>query len=449
MDKKWAALVPQQRLITNSGKPLRSLKPSRLIGRLPEEAYLLLYYHLPIADTVSLSRTCRKVAALAKDERVWKGKLADLDWRGPKPGEEGGIPRGEGASNPSTSSSGRPKSQSISSTTSTLPTAPASSLSSSTSHRQSLSARPQAAQQQIVEEDGFGDFVDFSNDGLDTFVSITDFDSVPIQPTPSQQARKKKQEEDLLMFFDDEEDAQNGADTDVGLSMATPQKRAVRNGQRPSVGDQNGRHFGTPAPSYDLFVLYFQALLPFYLSLKAQTTSSLVFTQAGLSPFARGCLLSNLSKFLQPRVAPSRARSTNEIVRRNLASASDYFESAMLAGFEKSSQKNDEEGMKLHARAVWELNGGGSVIHAFLDKIPLFYDQSWDPLQNLTKTMNPQTGELVDGIDFAAMDAFINHVLQIVEREGTVVARVFPQDSDVLLYFAEKIAFDVVCRRLS
>jgi recyclin-1 len=57
-------------------------------------------------------------------------------------------------------------------------------------------------------------------------------------------------------------------------------------------------------------------------------------------------------------------------------------------------------------------------------------------------------GEAVDGIDFAAMDSFMNHVLAIVAREGRTIAKVFPQDSDVLVQFADRIANDVVgCSR--
>ena len=36
------------------------------------------------------------------------------------------------------------------------------------------------------------------------------------------------------------------------------------------------------------------------------------------------------------------------------------------------------------------------------------------------------------------------HVLAIVEREGTVIARVFPPDTDVLVTFADRIANDVL-----
>lgn len=54
------------------------------------------------------------------------------------------------------------------------------------------------------------------------------------------------------------------------------------------------------------------------------------------------------------------------------------------------------------------------------------------------------SGQLVDGIDFSAMDDFMNHVIMTVQKEGTTIARVFPPDSDALLYFTDRIANDVV-----
>jgi recyclin-1 len=52
--------------------------------------------------------------------------------------------------------------------------------------------------------------------------------------------------------------------------------------------------------------------------------------------------------------------------------------------------------------------------------------------------------EIVDGIDFTAMDGFMKHVLYIVNREGSLIARVFPAAADVLIHFTERIANDVI-----
>lgn len=53
-------------------------------------------------------------------------------------------------------------------------------------------------------------------------------------------------------------------------------------------------------------------------------------------------------------------------------------------------------------------------------------------------------GDKADGIDFSAMDAYMKHVLRVVEREGGLISRVFPFEADVLVYFTERIANDVI-----
>lgn len=53
-------------------------------------------------------------------------------------------------------------------------------------------------------------------------------------------------------------------------------------------------------------------------------------------------------------------------------------------------------------------------------------------------------GHLSDGIDFTPMDLYMQTILSVLSREGSLIARVFPPQSDVLLYFLERIANDVV-----
>ena len=66
-----------------------------------------------------------------------------------------------------------------------------------------------------------------------------------------------------------------------------------------------------------------------------------------------------------------------------------------------------------------------------------------NPLHTRSKIETP-SGALADGIDFSAMDAFMTSILSILSREGALIARVFPPQADVLLYFLERVANDVV-----
>ena len=467
MDKKWTALVPQRSLVSSkTGKPLLSAKSPRLIGRLPEDAYLYLYFYLPLADTVSLARTCRKVAALAKDERVWKRKLALLNYKGPVPPDAekilasiskaraaavaasaGEAPRRSGSISRTGSINGHVKTGSIASN------AKRNSVSMSRGPSTSTVSQSPA----IPEDDGFGDFVAQSptvSTTKDHFASISLDD--PFSDGPALLPPKpKRKEEDLLMLFDDEED--------MGLATASPAKPirsvpvAPASARRDSNSQVNGHgrsqsvsfsHFASPAPSHNLFVAYYRYLLPFYLSLKQHTTQSLLFTSPKLDSAARGQILSTLQRLLaNPQICPSSRKSSSSALlttKRNLQSSLDHFEASMLSQFEKAANGNLHAGMREAAAAIWELpTGGSSVVQVFINKIPLFYDQSWDPMKNISKQLAP-SGEYVDALDFSAMDTFMNHVLAIVAREGKTIARVFPPDSDVLIQFAERVANDVV-----
>lgn len=140
-------------------------------------------------------------------------------------------------------------------------------------------------------------------------------------------------------------------------------------------------------PSQDLlsvFKTYHALLLPYYTSLIQHTTSSLVFSTPSLSPMLRAQLLATLSRFCHPSLAPTRSLPQRQTVLRNAQSAMDFFESALISEFEKADGRKDEEAMRDKARVLWELNQTSNVAQVFVQRREIFYDQSHDPLKNLT-----------------------------------------------------------------
>lgn len=51
---------------------------------------------------------------------------------------------------------------------------------------------------------------------------------------------------------------------------------------------------------------------------------------------------------------------------------------------------------------------------------------------------------MADGVDFRPMENYIRHVLQSISQDGSLIARIFPPEASVLLYFIERISVDVV-----
>lgn len=471
MDKRWTALIPSK-----SRNPASRYTGQRLIGCLPEEAYLAILFHLDVPDTVNLARTCRKVAALSTDERVWSRKLAALRWSGPQPSreaerlveriEERKRQQQQQQRKDDASATNNNSNRNSLSLTTPLP------LSTSAERAKQQVKSPTRASgraSQAADDDGFGDFIDFSGSSdagvnhrfdagkssIDARLSST-FDNIDLIGASSSSSQQQhpsfdpesRRDEDLLMLFDDD----NIEDISLATaSPAKPKKPAISSTSRAVSSAMAGSttKYASPAPSLDLFVVYYRFLLPFFRSLQTQTTSSLVFTSLDVrTHLARAQLLSTLSRFLSPNLAPTRQSATLTLVRRNLQSASDFFEASLLSAFEQARDHNNLQAMRDAAVALWELNGGQSVVQIYMNKIPLLYEQldsSYDPLRNLTRTMGPE-GYPVDGIDFSHMDNFMSHVLETGNREGEVITRVFPSNTDVLVTLADRIATEVVGR---
>jgi recyclin-1 len=80
----------------------------------------------------------------------------------------------------------------------------------------------------------------------------------------------------------------------------------------------------------------------------------------------------------------------------------------------------------------------------FCEKRPVFYDSAThNPMKNLIKIQN-HAGQMVDGVDFSAMESFMNWILQCIQKDGNLIARLFPPESEVLIFFGDRIASEVV-----
>lgn len=148
-------------------------------------------------------------------------------------------------------------------------------------------------------------------------------------------------------------------------------------------------------PLLHVYQKHVSLLLPFYTSLQTQSTSSLVFTVSPpLSPRLRARLLASLLRFTHPLCAPTRSRPQRVTVQRNIQSATDFFESTLLAefaraddgtgaGLGKAEGGRDEEVMKDKAAILWELNASTTLSQVFVQKRETLFGSGHDPLRNL------------------------------------------------------------------
>lgn len=354
---------------------IHNLKPVLLIGKLPVDAYTVILQYLPIPDIASVALCNRRLAALSKEDAVWSFKVRYLNYAGP-----GAVMRrvrradgDEGKSETSTTMRGDVED---------LVTVQGRDVHSA------LKENGLA----IVDED-FGDFFssdvagmvprlesfdvggeellfnDFEENPSKSFDLDDDFDSVEL-------AVDKDARVDSMMSFEEPVEIQiTSAKRELSIRPIKTSSPVTPILLTPSVAFESYRQ---------IYIAHHNLLLPYYISLITHTTSSLLFTSPTLTPNDRSQLLSALTRFCSPLLAPTRSLPQRMTVLRNVQSACDFFESAMLAEFERADSRRDEAAMRDKARVLWELNGGSSVIQVFVQRREIFYEQSHNALNNLT-----------------------------------------------------------------
>ncbi|GAA5948066.1 hypothetical protein JCM3765_007091 [Sporobolomyces pararoseus] len=502
--ERWTALLPDRAAPPNHLSHSQQQHPRpRKIGKLTESVYLTILEFLPVPDLPQFSLVSKKFSQLVKDDRVWKIKLGWLDFRGPgridleqdqdQDQEEEREKINENYS--STTTTTRRKDLTGQKTEKTSGTGSDDEFGDFFDGGAELDDGQEQTREQKDDEDdddGFGDFqdgdfVDQQGDGADTSVDVFGLsDSFTNTVKLDKPPRPKEKSDDLLLMFDDDDEDGDDLIAQPITTVKTSSRRppAVTNltfttqpvlpsppisatsqssSSRPSAFTFNptsSSSFSTnPSPTspnsqpaagsndkyLTIYKTYHSILLPYYTSLMTHTTSSLVFTTSSLSPMSRAQLLSTLSRFCHPLLAPTRSLPQRMTVLRNVQSAMDFFESTLVSEFERSDRLKDEQGMKEKAKVLWELNKQNSLKEIFVQKREeqVFFEKTFDPCKNLTKIETPSGGE-ADGIDFSSMDSYMSFILSILSREGSLIARVFPSESDVLIYFLEKLSNDVV-----
>lgn len=409
---RWTALLPD--------KPsARTTPPIQLIGRLPANCYIAILQQLPVPDISTFALVSRKFAQLAKDDRVWRRKLDWLNYTGPGSQrklegdlEAGGDRRGQGEA-------ARDKGKRISKADGLLaPRNPPPTPAPAPTPRQGPPPSPFFAAPDddefgdffqgngdlsLVQDDGFGDFVDFGSGGgggggappptRDPFGNHSSGNGV------GKPAKRAAGPGDLMMMFDEDDvDARSPPSTRPPNDSHLTFQSARPPPPTPTLPlSKKPHHFPSPQPNIatplspfaslstplETFKTYHSILLPYYLSLQTHTTSSLIFTSTSLSPQDRSRILSALVRFCSAPLAPSRSLPQRTTVLRNVQSATDFFETTLLAEFERADNRGDEVVMKAKAKLLWDLNASNSVAEMFVERRAVMYDQTHDPLKNL------------------------------------------------------------------
>ncbi|TFK62641.1 hypothetical protein BDN72DRAFT_889964 [Pluteus cervinus] len=401
--EKFATLEPVRLYKTvNNRFSSTFTKPAThpLIGRLPTDLHLLLLTHLPIPDFPAYARASHATAAMADNEKVWEARWNALQ----------------------VDSDQTKQLQLI-----------LDQLEEKVLSDRGEKQRVAPPTISVVVDDEFGDFASSQN---------TNSNALGLNTLPSQ---------DELGDF-------------VGATPSFSSFPPVTPSFQPA---RPGISFGFHLPRKDTFkskyIRAHRLLKPLTTALSSPPHLVLLELINAAAPTTRGStsasikqqaqVLKLLSLFLSPRIQPLRAWNS---LYASLRAAMDRFDASLLSAFDVADGNNDEEGMREAANASWDVWKGQrdgvkqgilrvgigfsaqewEMGKVWAEKREVFYTHGqWDPLDNLTKD---------GGLDFDAMDEFMNHILKSIIEHGSRAVRVFPPASQVLILFAERLANEVV-----
>ncbi|TKY89075.1 hypothetical protein EX895_001606 [Sporisorium graminicola] len=473
METTWAPLVPTTkgsgRISTSADAAAPASTSNHVndvsldpfsIGTLPSTVVQRILSHVAVADLPNCALAARPLARFVADERLWAQKLACLQYKQ--------VPGWPLRYNPDLSTvpsarAGAGKDDS--------PPSRKNSLSSNAGKRSATQPTSSGHDHFSSHDDDFGDF---------EAATITSPDDESFGGFVSSKPSQSGQSFSSAPVFS---------------------YRAESKLPMPSTDtDSAYQTFKRIAASLKPFV---QSLL-----FETSPTTSLIFTDPSLASLSsQAYMICNVARFTGPLVLGSFARASSTAqddaadafdqdqwrLRMSIREAADYLEGVLLSAFEGADARRTdalragqrgmdvskaveraEADMHEHATLIWNLAAstaepstqsgiafGGSIAAeaettnymalldhpgsaaalSFLEKQDaLFKSTTHRPEANFISTSTQSRPAL----DFTAMDAFMVDTLASLETNGSLVARVFPPEQQVLLAFASRVANEVV-----
>mgnify|MGYP001571692531 FL=1 len=203
---QWTILAPDRKASQLAGPRVK------LIGRLPAEAYLAILAFLPVPDIPAFALASRKLAELTRDDRLWRTKLALLNYRGP-----GAIAWNDPAAR---TAAGAAAARASIDASRAPPPAPAPLFVASQVDDEFGDFFDGEGDVALVHDDGFGEFQDFdAQDGFEDVapaagaqadpLGLGEFSSLSVGGAMGAPKPKSKGGDDLMMLFDDDDDFQS------------------------------------------------------------------------------------------------------------------------------------------------------------------------------------------------------------------------------------------------
>ncbi|KAG0240602.1 F-box protein: endocytic membrane traffic, recycling ReCYcling 1 [Actinomortierella wolfii] len=197
------------------------------------------------------------------------------------------------------------------------------------------------------------------------------------------------------------------------------------------------------------FKLIHQELMPYYVDFRNGNKDSKVIQEFGKEVI-------DVARMLAKLVAFSKANITEdaEQINENLQGTCEYFENRCLHLFEVAYDMRDVAEMAKFAGVLLDLNGAVACIQIFIQKNAIFFDNAYDPSENIKQWEIWQAQPLVVREntaypEFTPLRLFMQYIEMEVQKQAILINDVFPEEADVLYSFVERVFEDVIAEYCS
>ncbi|CAG8551608.1 2625_t:CDS:10, partial [Diversispora eburnea] len=189
----------------------------------------------------------------------------------------------------------------------------------------------------------------------------------------------------------------------------------------------------------DTFKRIYIELIPYYFEFRNRRKDSRLFKEF-IDPTQQAKMLKRLTMFGKLNISIDSDQINNALV-----TTIEYFENSSLHNFELAYDANNIIEMKKWANILIYLNGGASCIQVFIQKNRIFFDYTFDALDNFTSTTSSSYSYSYGGeLTFKPMSEFFSHVEDELVKQASLITQIFPPEADVFHSFAERVIEDVV-----
>jgi recyclin-1 len=123
-----------------------------------------------------------------------------------------------------------------------------------------------------------------------------------------------------------------------------------------------------------------------------------------------------------------------------LAKTAERLETSFLSKFEEAYNQKDLKKMTEYANAGLHLNGGGAMVQMFIAKNPLLYDETYNPSLRASRLSEMSSSDSENQFALSeTFQKFMQQWLENIKEQASIIAEVFPPETNALSHFVEAI----------